>query len=57
MRGKVEVVSELNKGTTFIIKLPVIGETTTVFKNLNLKSHEASLLQEENSSSSEYLYN
>lgn len=26
MRGKVEVASELNKGTTFIIKIPVTGE-------------------------------
>ena len=26
MRGKMDVTSELNKGTTFTIKIPVIGE-------------------------------
>ena len=26
MRGKIDVTSELNKGTTFTIKIPVLGE-------------------------------
>jgi chemotaxis protein histidine kinase CheA len=26
MRGKIDVTSELNKGTTFTIKMPVTGE-------------------------------
>ncbi len=35
MRGKIEVASELNKGTTFTIKIPVTGEYRLSLVTLN----------------------